>query len=253
MNIDLAEKLIQLYKEDPSTNLEKRNLSSLENHPSLRRRVDAFELYKKYLKGKTRFLDWGCKDALDSYLIRTTTSEEVEIFACDVQKGNQEIFGQKANIIYSELTHYYQLPYENNYFDAVIGSGVLEHVPNDFESLKELYRIIKPDGHLMITFLPNELSYTESLNQLFRNRGHNRRYSMQEIKKMLLHTGFVPVDWGYHQLTPTLATLSGFKQRRIIQPIANKIYDFNKYAEKIYPINKLAANIFVISQKQSMI
>jgi len=51
----------------------------------------------------------------------------------------------------------------------VMGSGVLEHVPNDSESLKELYRIIRPGGYFIMTMLPNQYSYTEWLNRRLRN------------------------------------------------------------------------------------
>ena len=36
---------------------------------------------------------------------------------------------------------------------------------NDSESLKELYRIIRPGGHFVMTFLPNKYSYVEWLNR----------------------------------------------------------------------------------------
>lgn len=50
------------------------------------------------------------------------------------------------------------LPFDDNSFDCVIGAGVLEHVAMDYESLKELYRVLKPDGRLIITNLPNKFS-----------------------------------------------------------------------------------------------
>ena len=255
--MDLTEMLIEIYEQQVNTGKIERKLSPIENKIALRRKIDTFHVYHKYLQGKSRFLDWGCKDAIDACLIRKTATDEVEIHGCDVQQGKRyEIFGREANLIYSQLNHYYQLPYEDNYFDAVIGSGVLEHVPNDRESLKELYRIIKEEGYLIINFLPNIWSYTESINRFFRNKGHKRKYSLSQIKKVLLHTGFVPVEWGYHQLAPSLVSLSspGMKsKRRLLQPLADRIYKLNQYAEKIYPINQLAANVFVIAQKKSMI
>ena len=54
-------------------------------------------------------------------------------------------------------------------------------MPNDYESLKELHRIIDNNGYLVITFLPNNLSYTEFIARKFRNgkAAHRRRYSIK--------------------------------------------------------------------------
>jgi SAM-dependent methyltransferase len=38
------------------------------------------------------------------------------------------------------------IPLDDNSFDVVICNHVLEHVPNDIDAMKEIYRILKPDG-----------------------------------------------------------------------------------------------------------
>ncbi len=48
----------------------------------------------------------------------------------------------------------YSLPYANHTFDAVILSEVLEHLDDDVNALKEVYRVLKPDGVVVIT-VPN--------------------------------------------------------------------------------------------------
>lgn len=55
-----------------------------------------------------------------------------------------------------------KLPFEDNSFEAVVGCGVLEHVPNILGSLQELNRIIKPSGHLFIYNLPYIFSPSEA-------------------------------------------------------------------------------------------
>ncbi|MFY0687768.1 MAG: class I SAM-dependent methyltransferase [Cyclobacteriaceae bacterium] len=39
-----------------------------------------------------------------------------------------------------------QMPDENNSYDGIICSHVLEHIPEDITAMKELYRILKPGG-----------------------------------------------------------------------------------------------------------
>jgi ubiquinone/menaquinone biosynthesis C-methylase UbiE len=259
--MDLVQQIRQLYSRqisayEPDKIYPSEGLSHyLNNDLVIRRKIEAFHLYKNYLTDQHRILDWGCKAALDAYLIRTHLPNTVEIHGCDVSDFKRyEILYQEANLIYSQLNHPYELPYEDGYFDVVIGSGVLEHVPNDYESLKELYRVTRNDGYLAIDFLPNILSYTEFLNRLLKHGGHVRKYSIEQIKNMLLHVGFLPQTWGYHQFAPSLASfrsLQDIEKSRLLQPIVDRIYDLNQYAEKLWIVKNFSANIFVISQKKA--
>lgn len=46
------------------------------------------------------------------------------------------------------------LPFKNNFFDRIIASEVLEHIPDDMKALNEMYRVLKPGGVIMVT-VPN--------------------------------------------------------------------------------------------------
>jgi ubiquinone/menaquinone biosynthesis C-methylase UbiE len=45
----------------------------------------------------------------------------------------------------------YALPYPDNTFDAVIASEILEHIEDDVAGLREIYRVLKPNGVVAIT------------------------------------------------------------------------------------------------------
>lgn len=49
------------------------------------------------------------------------------------------------------------LPFEDNSYDIIFCNHVLEHIPNDHKAMKELYRILKPDG-MAILQIPQDLS-----------------------------------------------------------------------------------------------
>lgn len=38
------------------------------------------------------------------------------------------------------------LPFEDNSYDVILCNHVLEHIPNDTKAMKELYRVLKPNG-----------------------------------------------------------------------------------------------------------
>jgi SAM-dependent methyltransferase len=44
-----------------------------------------------------------------------------------------------------------KLPYSDNHFDAIICTQVFEHVFTPDEFLQEIYRVLKPDGKLLLT------------------------------------------------------------------------------------------------------
>jgi len=48
-----------------------------------------------------------------------------------------------------------KLPYDDDYFDYVICASVLEHVSQPAELLKEMLRVLKPEGKLFLS-LPNK-------------------------------------------------------------------------------------------------
>lgn len=83
------------------------------------------------------------------------------------------------------------LPYPDNYFDTIVAFDVLEHIPSDQNAVTEMYRTLKPGGHIVIT--------VPACNKIFsahdKALGHQRRYN----KKMLraLFTNFEEKASGY--------------------------------------------------------
>ena len=43
-----------------------------------------------------------------------------------------------------------QIPYEDNSFDVLFSHGVLHHVPDILAAQREIYRVLKPDGELIV-------------------------------------------------------------------------------------------------------
>ncbi len=66
------------------------------------------------------------------------------------------------------------LPYEDASFDSVISFQVIEHIRNDRLFLKEIYRVLRPGGVLLLT-TPNRLQ------SLSRNPWHVREYTGPEL------------------------------------------------------------------------
>jgi len=247
---DFDAELVRLYSVQAQTKGDSYLHAHSRNLAVIRRQTSIFERCQDFLKEARSVLDWGCRHAADACLVRMLRGPEVQLYGCDVDQAEYPTFFDYAGLKYTQLTHPYSLPYESNSFDAVIGSGVLEHVPNDSESLKELYRIIRPGGFFIMTMLPNKYSYTEWMNRRLGNPHHLRLYSLSRAKDMFMHHGFLPVRFGYHQILPTLSSpKGGIFDLRFANQIVERAFSLNPFLEKLWPLNKLATNIFVVGKK----
>jgi predicted SAM-dependent methyltransferase len=92
------------------------------------------------------------------------------------------------------------LPYENNEYDIVISSGVLEHVNEyggDFDnSLKEIIRVLKPGGSIVIWRLPFAFSIWEYFRYALKHWYHPERYTPLQIHHLAKKYNLSVMDIG---------------------------------------------------------
>jgi len=108
-----------------------------------------FYEHKKFIKPP--LVDFGCGDGFFSQIVFKKKYIDVGL---DLKESR---IGQ-AKKIYKKLTIYngVKIPYPNNCFRSVISNCVLEHIPNLKASLKEIYRILRPDGYFVATVMTNQ-------------------------------------------------------------------------------------------------
>lgn len=78
------------------------------------------------------------------------------------------------------------LPYDDNFADIIVCSDVLEHMDDDIGALKELYRVLAPNGRLIITVPAHKFLWSIHDEAL----SHRRRYTRKELKYKLKLAGF---------------------------------------------------------------
>ena len=164
------------------------------------------EEYFKKPFGEIKVLDWGSGKGHVTFLLKQL---KANVDSCDViDDSDDSSFGQKTPIITSQridvkpLEHEFILPYNDESYDVVLSFGVLEHVPNDLESLREINRILKPKGLLFCFFLPYYMSWTQRLSHLRGNYYHDRLYRKDQTAAMLNNTNFSVLDMWNRQLLP---------------------------------------------------
>jgi ubiquinone/menaquinone biosynthesis C-methylase UbiE len=216
---------------------------------TINRQVRAFLLYQRYAETGRRFLDWGCRHAWDSCLVRMV-NDHARIDGCDVTATMAAAPQKFARLHYTQLTHTWKIPYEDNSFDRVIGSGVLEHVPFLGRSLEEINRITEVGGYLIITFLPNKYSWTEFVSRnIIKKSYHLRLYSRDQLKKTLLEHGFEPLEIGYHQVMPSLTSGHQSLRRPWMGKAVRALFKLDPLAERVWPLRLLAANLYAVARK----
>lgn len=96
------------------------------------------------------------------------------------------------------------IPYPDSTFDVILCNHVLEHIPDDRLAMRELYRVLKPEGWAIlqsplnpsqaITFEDPAINTPEQREQYYGHHDHKRLYG-QDYKDRLSEAGFhVTVD-----------------------------------------------------------
>ncbi len=92
------------------------------------------------------------------------------------------------------------LPFDDESFDHVIASEILEHIPEDDKAMHELVRVVKPGGRVSVTVpsrFPERVCWALSDAYHEVEGGHVRIYSTQQLKSRLRNAGLHPVHHHY--------------------------------------------------------
>jgi SAM-dependent methyltransferase len=241
--IELFNFLQDLYSEERRRNQEDPYLAYHGTPSSLLLKIYTFDWYLPFLPVEGKALDWGCNHAPDSCLIRAAFGGKLQVHACDFRdSGSYPVFLQASGAEYRKLTDCLKLPYENNFFDVIIASGALEHAAFDYASLQELYRVLKPECKLIITYLPNKFSYHEWIQKTIRHKEfHMRCYSFASAKTILKSNGFFPDIWGYHTF---------FWEWRAVTAGIKNPKNIAKFLYCVFPINLICGCLKMVATKK---
>jgi SAM-dependent methyltransferase len=91
------------------------------------------------------------------------------------------------------------LPFQDNFFDLILCSEVLEHIQHHKIAVSEIARVLKPGRNLVVSvprYLPERICW--ALSDGYRNApgGHVRIYSLKALTGLLQRAGLI--RWGLH-------------------------------------------------------
>ncbi len=141
-------------------------------------------------------LDIGSYDGFISHNLMKLVPN-LSVTVADVDKTGLQLAKQKGlNALYASAL---ELPIENNRFDSVLCLDLIEHVKEDNKLVKEISRVLKKDGKVILTTpMQNGISFpfmSEEENEAVnRDWGHFRKgYSLEDIEKLFENNNLVVV------------------------------------------------------------
>ena len=198
---------------------------------------------------RPEILDFGAGIGTLSKLLQTKTNSAITCFEIDAKQA--AICKKKGLVVYDNFQKL-----EGQSFDLIFSSNVLEHIRDDFEVVKQLRKLLKPNG-ILFTYVP---AFNFLWTDMDTKVGHIRRYSKTRLRNLMLENHLQIESIKYVDCLGVLAMLTvqvlGFNSAgglgdskslhlydNFIWPISRKLdLAFNKIAGK---------NLMIIATKEN--
>ena len=153
----------------------------------------------KELEGKNfkTLMDVGCGNG--TFLSMVINKFDVEVSGIDISPGmiekSKELLDDRADLKVGDSEH---LPWNDRFFDVITCSASFHHYPSPELVLKEMKRVLRSGGILMIAdpFTSNELfRFFANILMKFSKSGDVRIYSQKEMQELLEKCGFSLIKW----------------------------------------------------------
>lgn len=179
---------------------------------------------KKYLRRNLKVLDIGCgAGTIDFYL----ANKVYDIIGVDISEKAVKSCIQTARNLGLRNVKFQKVffPKERirGKFDFIIFTEVMEHLEDDRLALKEIHKLLKPNGILLLsTPSINAPLHKLGLTKKFdKEVGHIRRYDSKQLIRLLNFSGF--------KIVTIYKTEGIIRNFLFVNPIAGKFVRFIKF------------------------
>ena len=120
-------------------------------------------------KGYTTSIEFGCGRGTLSLYLNKYSGMDVSLFdlsedGMNLARANFEYHGASGHFLIADSA---KVPVPSEQYDVVVSIGLLEHLPNYEDTLREMYRVMRKGGMLITMNIPKKKSIQE-LNKFYR-------------------------------------------------------------------------------------
>jgi|Deesub1362B_J571_1020462.scaffolds.fasta_scaffold00489_4 SAM-dependent methyltransferase len=188
-----------------------------------------FSYLKQFVPSKNlKILDIGC--GLGINLLKLKEYGKPIGLDYSYETLNLSLKRGASHLICSDARH---IPFKDNIFDLVTAFDVLEHIDEDDNVLKEIYRVCKNGGFFLMTIPAYKFLWSGHDEAL----KHKRRYTKKVILRKLKNVNLKPIKISYFN------TL--FFSPILLFRLLNKFILKNKVGDHTYKVPKLLNQVLL--------
>ncbi|MEW6674116.1 MAG: class I SAM-dependent methyltransferase [Thermodesulfobacteriota bacterium] len=167
----------------------------------------SIDVNKLSIRPGLRALDIGCGSGRHTAAIARYNG--VQVIGADINVA--DVIEAKKRLLFQERLEgkhgrwgllaagIHRLPFTDNFFDLIVCSEILEHIPDHRKAVAEAVRVLKPGGHMVVSvprFFPERICWALSREYHTADNGHLRIYRKNELVRLLEGSGLK--KWASH-------------------------------------------------------
>jgi ubiquinone/menaquinone biosynthesis C-methylase UbiE len=211
------------------------NKAYLENASQVFNEIKQFSYDEMRISSGNQVLDVGCGPGIDVVQLTKYVTEAGKVFGVDHDKemienaknlSESENVADRVELNAQDVT---TLSFESDFFDSCRSERVFMHLENPLAALKEMHRVTKPKGRVVVIdsdwsslSIDSNLVDTENtLLQFYRNKVLTSGYAGRSLFRLFRETGFTDIQIKIFPLfTLDLATFSQLIRRETVEDFA---------------------------------
>jgi len=145
---------------------------------------------------ESNILDIGCRTGIYLWFLKCQGFKN--LYGIEVHDESVVVAGRRGleNVVQGDA---HKLPYEDNFFAAVSCTQVVEHFYSPTTVLKEIKRVLKPDG---VLWIDAPLEGVNAYNETYNHAGHHCFWTAPEEFANFLNTEFAPLNYQIYLYPP---------------------------------------------------
>ena len=162
----------------------------------------------------------GCGNFIDKIKESTDFCVGIDAAIAQVNYANAKFKNEKTAFVEASAD---SIPYPDEHFDLIFCSELIEHLLNPEEVIKEMKRLLKASGELIMT-TPNYSSFWPVLELVWNKvskvdyyHQHITKFNKKKLEEALNREGFKSSVKTFYVISPFLSLVSGWLAEKVMR------------------------------------